>query len=335
MTPSFQSHLINDPYGDPGVYVDFAYRRRALLFDLGDLAPLSARKLLRVGHVFVSHAHLDHFIGFDRLLRLLVGRQKTLHLFGPAPFIDQVAARLAAYSWNLAPGYGSELRLVVTEIHGADAGRRAEFRLREKFARRDLGPVDLPGGVLVEEPGFRLRMAILDHGIPCLAFALEESRHVNVWRNRVEAMGLAVGPWLGDLKHAVQRDAPDDTPIAVQWQDDGAGGEPTLPLGALKAELLSIIPGQKIVYATDVAPVESNFRAVTALARDADLLYLEATFMEADAALAGAKNHLTARRSGLLARAAGVRMLVPFHFSARYAESADDPEAEALAAFSG
>jgi ribonuclease Z len=39
MSRRFDPHLINAPFGDPGVYVDLIFERRALLFDLGDLRP--------------------------------------------------------------------------------------------------------------------------------------------------------------------------------------------------------------------------------------------------------------------------------------------------------
>jgi ribonuclease Z len=79
---------VNDRFGDPALYVDFLLEKRAMLFDLGDIHALPGRNILRLTDVFVSHAHIDHFIGFDHLLRLLVGRNKRLRLYGPAGFID-------------------------------------------------------------------------------------------------------------------------------------------------------------------------------------------------------------------------------------------------------
>ena len=90
MTPIFSAELVNGPFGDPTLYLDWRFEGRALLFDLGDLGALAPRKILRVSDVFVSHTHMDHFAGFDRLLRLCLGRETAVRLYGPPGFIDRV-----------------------------------------------------------------------------------------------------------------------------------------------------------------------------------------------------------------------------------------------------
>ena len=54
------------------------------------------------------------------------------------------------------------------------------------------------------------------------------------------------------------------------------------------------------------------------LARDVDLLIIEATFLQADAALARRYGHLTCQEAATIARDAGARRLVLTHFSQRY-----------------
>ncbi len=326
MKPMFQPSLVNAPLGDPALYVDFLFERRALLFDLGELAALPPRKLLRISHVFVSHTHMDHFVGFDRLLRISVGRDTDLALFGPPGFIDRVEHKLAAYTWNLVDNYQYDFTLRVIEVDGEGRGRRAEFHTHQGFRREGEQALTFPDGVLLNEAQFRLRYTTLDHRIPSLAFALEERQHINVWKNRLEALGLPVGPWLQGLKQAVLAGAPVDTPVPLP---DGR----TLPLGELTAQLLKRVPGQKLVYVTDAAGHEANAERIIALAQGADLLFIETAFLHQDMAQAAAKQHLTARRAGELARLAGVKRVEPFHFSARYSERPEALRAELLAAF--
>jgi ribonuclease Z len=67
--------------------------------------------------------------------------------------------------------------------------------------------------------------------------------------------------------------------------------------------------------------------------RDADTLYCEAYFLEADAERARERNHLTAALAGRIAREAGVRELVLAHFSPKYRGHGETPEEEALKEF--
>src|SRR5512146_1203060 len=183
MRPIFRPELVNDPFGDPGLYVDFKFENRALLFDLGDITALPPKKMLRISDVFVSHTHMDHFVGFDRLLRICLGRPMGMRLYGPAGFIDRVQHKLAAYTWNLVGNYPADFTIETWEVDPDWHVRGARFRSHRRFQHEALERRRAPDGVMLDEPGFRVRAAFLDHGIACLAFAVEEKTHVNVWKN--------------------------------------------------------------------------------------------------------------------------------------------------------
>jgi ribonuclease Z len=335
MKPLFQATMVNGPFEDPVLYLDFLFEKRALLFDLGDIHALPPRKLLRVSHLFVSHTHMDHFADFDRLLRLCLGRRKRLQLFGPAGFIDRVEHKLGAYTWNLVHNYDTDLALAVTELHPDETGRRAEFHLCRAFAREHEQALTLPANVLVDETSFWVCGAILDHGIPCLGFAVEEKRHVNLWKNRLQALELPIGPWLQDLKQAVLSDQPDTTLIRAWWRENRVLQERFLPLGELKAQVVRLTPGQKLSYIVDVACHPENVHRIVALVRNSHILFIEAGFLQAEAELAAGKCHLTAHQAGLLARAAQVQQLRPIHFSPRYTDREQVLREEAQRAFAG
>ena len=77
-------------------------------------------------------------------------------------------------------------------------------------------------------------------------------------------------------------------------------------------------PGQRFAFVMDTRLCDGVF----ALADGADLLVVESTFLEEDAALARQYGHLTARQAASVATQCGVRRLVLTHFSQRYPDPA-------------
>ena len=321
---------MNGPFGDPGLFVGLRWQGRAVQFDLGRLGRMDPGDVLKLSHVFVSHAHMDHFMGFDHLLRLFLPRDAVLHVHGPADFLARLEARLAGYTWNLTEDYplvivGHEVRaeVVVSATFRAATGFRLEQRSERPFE-----------GVVLDEPALVVSAAILDHKIPCLAFALAEKSHLNIDTSVLERRNLQPGRWIDAMKRAIRTNAPDDRPITALVRDDGTVGERQIPLGSLR-ELVIESRGQKIGYVVDTLYSPPNQRKIVELVRDADLFYCESPFLEEDVDQATKRYHLTARQAGLLGREAGVRRLEVFHFSPRYDGRADEIYAEARAAFLG
>jgi ribonuclease Z len=324
--PAFVPTLLNGPTGDPGLWVDLFDENRALLFDLGDVHELPARKLIRVERVFVTHTHLDHFIGFDRLLRLLLPRDRPCTITGPPGFLDRIAGKIAAYTWNLIGSY--PVRITAEELDGdvvravrytGEGGMRAEPLPERRF-----------DGAFHAERLFTAHAAVLDHGIPVLAYAVRETERLAVDRDRLVRDGLRAGPWLRELKQAVRRCVPADTPIRAESADDRPR---TGTVGQMAGAYLRRAPGHRLAYVTDLRYTEDNVARVLELARGADLLVCEATFLDQDAGLAADRGHLTARQCGEIARAAGAKRLVPFHLSPRYKGRERELLDEAAAAF--
>ncbi len=330
MRPSFQPRLINGPFDDPGLFIPFVFQNRAVIFDLGDIAPLSARDILKISHAFVSHTHMDHFIGFDRLLRLSLGRDKSLALYGPPGFLKNVEGKLAAYAWNLADKYDYPLILTINEVHPGHTLNR-QYRCRDSFQPlRE--PVERPfNGVLYSEPAFEISAAILDHKISCLGFSLKERFHVNILNSGLAELGLRPGPWLTEFKQALyDRKDPGSAFNVDQGRD---APSKNFALGELAAKIAIISPGQKISYVTDVMDCPANRQRIVELAAEADHLFIEAAFLDRDREIAARKHHLTARRAGCWAGEARAKQLTVFHFSPRYMDEGPLLHAEAAQAY--
>lgn len=335
MNPSFSSYLVNDVFGDPGVYVDIRWSKRALLFDLGTNNGLGPTRLLRASEIFISHTHMDHFIGFDSVLRVALGRGKTLRLFGPPGLIDNVQGKLRGYTWNLVDGY--PLTIDVREYHEQEV-QQAVFRANNGFQPPErLGcaapPHDGPLFTVLDDPMFTVKAVTLNHRIPSFAYSLEEQFHINVNKQKLHEAGLRVGAWLTEVKQHIWKNKPDDFRFMVALYDEHRREEREFVLGDVKERFLTISRGQKIAYVVDARYDEENEAKIVALAQGADVFYCEAPYLDADAEKARDRYHLTARQAGLMAHKAQVRDLVVFHFSPRYTGQGETLEREAMEAF--
>jgi len=331
MRSLFHPRLINGLFDDPGLFIPLFFEKRAVIFDLGDIDSLPAKDLLKISHVFISHTHMDHFVGFDRLLRLFLGREKKLYMYGPKGFLKNVEGKLAGYSWNLVENFKNRFSLNITEVH-ADQLITREYQCKNRFTASGKAIKQPFNGILLKEPALTFSSVVLNHKIPCLGFTMKERFHINIIKERLTDLGLEIGPWLREFKQALFNHQDPDSKFEVKF---GRGNirKKEFILGDLTNRITIITPGQKITYITDMLYCEPNIKKVVEFAKDADHLFIEAAFLEKDKDIAEKKFHLTAKNAGMIAGMAGVKQFTLFHFSPRYASMEDLFQEEALAAY--
>lgn len=330
MKPLLHAEFVNSPFEDPALFVEILWEHRALLFDLGEIGAFRPAKLLKISHAFVSHTHIDHFVGFDTLVRLMLNREKALKIFGPPGFLANVQGKLAGYTWNLTEGY--PFSVIAAEVH-PDRVISETFRSRHRFIPEERKETPFIG-ILEEDSHLRISTTHLDHFIPSLAFILEEQFHINVNKERLAERGLSIGPWLKEMKDALWRGESGDLRLKVPLEGGGGVEEKEFPLEGLK-ETVTLTPGQKIAYVADCRFTEENASRIVHLTAGADLFFCEAGFLERDRQRAEERGHLTARQAGELARRAKAKKLQVFHFSPKYEKEAHLLYREAEEAFRG
>jgi ribonuclease Z len=321
MKPTFIHNLVNSPFEDPALFVRIIHEKRALLFDIGNISNLQPGDLQKITDVFITHTHIDHFIGFDTLVRAILRRDTPLRVYGPSNITDCIEGKLRGYTWNLIKEYPIKIDVCSVSNKGKSV---SSFHAENNFQRVDKGitPFD---GIILKDPLFTIKALQLDHQIPCLAFSIDEEFHININKASLQAKGLPVGPWLSDLKKAIRERRPDNTHFIVSHK--------RYSLAELR-DVAQITKGQKISYATDIAMHDNNIQKIIAFVRDSDTLYCEAYFLEEDRERALERFHLTAKVAGMIARKAHVKRLVAMHFSPKYRHYPETPEDEAMKEFS-
>jgi len=234
-----------------------------ILFDCGEGTQqqlLRSAGLPELDAIFISHFHLDHWLG-------LVGMLKTFDL---------------------------RARERPLTIHGPPGLKSLFSTLRPVMGRTGypLSLVELEPYEEVRFDGYSIGSFPVRHRVEAYGYAfVEDDRPGRFDADAARALGVSEGPDFGRLQRG--ETVGDVRPEQVVGEDR---------------------PGRRIVYSGDTAPCQ----AIEVLARDADVLVHEATFLSDERARARDTGHSTAAQAAEIARDAGVRLLALCHLSTRY-----------------
>lgn len=312
LEPTFCAGLLDDPL----LLVNVRPLGRAILVDCGQLHHLAKRVLKSLGAIFVTHAHMDHFMGFDTLVRHIHVSPRTVQLFGPPGIAARVTAKLAGYDWNLTESYWCTFW--VHEVH-PDRILHFTFPGATGFPCRPEGETPRRGTEIYRNEFLTVDAAICDHNaIPTLAFRITERPSFWIDREKIAREGLMPGEWLRELKSRFYRGELDGRTITVPVI--GAGGETVRIMEG--RQLFEAIRREQepasIGYLTDIGASPENLATVRRLLAGVTLLACECSFLAADRDKARTSHHLCTTDVSLLARELRPGWLLPMHLSKSY-----------------
>lgn len=162
-------------------------------------------------------------------------------------------------------------------------------------------------GVVDDDGKFRIEAKFLEHGVDNIGWRVTEPDTVKFEKEKLKGLGLD-----GPIMRTLERE-----------------GKVEVAGRVIRLEEVSHVrPGDAFAYVVDTRPCKGALE----IARGAKLLLCEATYLEQEKALAHEYLHMTAAQAALLAKEAGVEMLVLTHFSARYRDT-EPLQREAAAIF--
>jgi len=310
--PTFFSGLFDDPL----LLIYVRPLGRCLLFDCGQMHHLAKRVLKSIDAIFVSHAHMDHFMGMDIFIRHSHVSPRTIDVFGPPGIARKMEYKFSAYDWNLADTFWGNFR--VAEIDG--------HRITTTVYRGPDAFAPTPEGVRIGEiygnRFLKVESALCEHRIPVLAYRITETPAFMVDDARMAAAGVLKGAWIKDLERLFHTGTMEAASLTYHTGANGRVEEATTSDAAAFYERIRRMEEPASVgYLTDIGYSEENLERVERLLSGVTLLICECAFLAADQEKAAASRHLCTTNLNRLLERLRPRYVVPMHLSKGYLEN--------------
>jgi ribonuclease Z len=313
----FEPYCFSGLLDDPILAIRSKPNSQFLLIDCGKIDQIAKRVLKAVSSVFITHAHMDHFMGFDTFARSVLVSARTIDIYGPPSIATRLESKLNGYDWNLVEDYYCNFR--VHEIHS----KHCEVYLlkgSEGFKKLELDRYSFTNKVILDNHHFKVEAVLCEHFIPVLAFKFTEKPRFAVDESKIAQLGYVKGRWLKDLKFQFNNPEKSRVTEIELSRHDKSGKmlvekhDPTL----LYKRIQRNMPLVSIGYMTDLGYSEKNVKKICPLMKDVTLLVSECTYLKNEMDKARQTHHLCTHDVNRLLELVKPSHYLPMHLSNKY-----------------
>jgi ribonuclease Z len=315
LEPTFFSGLLDDPI----LHLTIRPLGRGILLDCGRIHHLAKRVMKSLSALFISHAHMDHFMGIDTFIRSVHVAPRTTDIYGPPGLSKKMAHKLAGYDWNLTEPSWCSFR--VHDIF-AEHIETNLFSGPEGFIRRSGDTLSRPDRIIYRNQHIKVEAEECDHKIPSLIFRVSELPSFLVDEEKLHQAGLVRGNWLRTLKKHFYGTKQANEFLKVFRQ---RGNEIVEEIAEDPESLYQSIRGERpeasIGYLTDVGFTGENVEKIVKLMKGVTLLVCECSFLKQEKEKARISAHLCTDDVNLLVDRLRPLFFLPMHLSKSYIHS--------------